>query len=161
MSYLVDQPLDLARLVAAVSAPARGGIACFVGVVRDQDQGKAVRRLEYSAYGPMAELECERIVTEARERWEAAVALEHRVGTLEVGDAAVTIAAAAAHRDTAFAACRYVIEQVKRRVPIWKREQYADGTVAWVDPTRARRSAAEPQPAVEPAEGPGQTDWGV
>jgi molybdopterin synthase catalytic subunit len=80
----------------------------------------------------MAEAECARIVAEAEERWECAVALVHRIGTLAVGDSAVAIAAASAHREEAFAACRYVIEEVKRRVPIWKREFFADGTVEWV-----------------------------
>ena len=84
----------------------------------------------------MAEAECARIVAEAEARWQVAVALQHRIGALEIGDAAVAVAvAASAHRDEAFAACRYVIEEVKRRVPIWKREYYADGTVDWVDPT--------------------------
>jgi molybdopterin synthase catalytic subunit len=96
-----------------------------------------VLRLEYSAYAPMAEAECGRIAAEAEGRWPVAVALRHRVGTLEVGDVAVAIAAGSAHRDAAFEACRYVIEEVKRRVPIWKREYYADGTIAWVDPTSA------------------------
>jgi molybdopterin synthase catalytic subunit len=91
-----------------------------------------VLRLEYSAYAPMAEAECERIVTEAEARWDVAIALQHRIGDLAVGDTAVAIAAGSAHRDEAFLACRYVIEEVKRRVPIWKREVYADGTVEWV-----------------------------
>jgi molybdopterin synthase catalytic subunit len=83
----------------------------------------------------MAEAECARIVAEAESRWQVAVALSHRVGSLAVGDTAVAVAAASAHREAAFAACRYVIEEVKRRVPVWKREYYADGTVIWVDPT--------------------------
>ena len=85
-------------------------------------------RLEYSAYDAMAEAECARIVAETEARWPVTVALRHRIGALEVGDMAVAIAVAAAHRDEAFAACRHVIEEVKRRVPIWKREYYADGT---------------------------------
>jgi molybdopterin synthase catalytic subunit len=89
----------------------------------------------------MAEAECARIVAEAEARWPCAIALEHRIGTLQVGDAAVAIAAASAHRDEAFAACRYVIEELKRRVPIWKREYFTDGTVEWVDPTRVGGSA--------------------
>ncbi|HET9274565.1 MAG TPA: molybdenum cofactor biosynthesis protein MoaE, partial [Gemmatimonadales bacterium] len=78
------------------------------------------------------EAECARIVSEAEARWPVRIALEHRIGSLEIGDAAVAIAAAGAHRDEAFAACRFVIEEVKRRVPIWKKEFYADGTVEWV-----------------------------
>jgi molybdopterin synthase catalytic subunit len=109
----------------------------------------------------MAEAECGRIVAEARTRWSAEVALEHRTGMLEIGDASVAIAAAAPHRDAAFAACRYVIEQVKRRVPIWKREYYADGTVGWVDPTTARRTAGQADGEAAPAESVSHNDWGV
>lgn len=133
--YLHSDPLDLGGLVAAVSGPARGGIATFLGLVRDHHGGRAVLRLEYSAYAPMAEAECARIVAEAEARWPVRVGLAHRVGTLAIGDAAVAVVAAGDHRAEAFDACRYVIEEVKRRVPIWKREHYADGTVAWVDPT--------------------------
>jgi len=134
--YLISEQLDLAQLVERVQAPSRGGIACFLGTVRDHHNDRPVLRLEYSAYGAMAEAECERIVREAEARWDCAVALRHRVGTLAVGEAAVAIAVASAHREEAFAACRFVIEEVKRRVPIWKREVFADGSVEWVDPTR-------------------------
>jgi molybdopterin synthase catalytic subunit len=88
--------------------------------------------LDYSAYPEMAEAECERVVAEVEGRWPVTVALQHRVGTLEVGEAAVAVVAAGAHRDEAFAACRQVIEELKRRVPIWKREYFADGQVDWV-----------------------------
>lgn len=141
MTFLTQDPIDLAPLVAAVQSPARGGVATFLGLVRDHHEGRAVRGLDYSAYGPMAEAECSRIVAEAEERWRVAVALRHRVGSLAIGDAAVAVAAASAHREEAFAACRYVIEEVKRRVPIWKREHYADGSVAWVDPTATLQHA--------------------
>ena len=141
MGFLTDLPIDLAPLVAQVQAPERGGIASFVGLVRDHHEGRGVLRLDYSAYGPMAEAECARIVAEAEMRWRVAVALRHRIGTLQVGDMAVAVAAAGAHRDESFAACRYVIEEVKRRVPIWKREYYADGTIGWVDPTAAVQHA--------------------
>jgi molybdopterin synthase catalytic subunit len=130
--YLTSEPLELGALLAQVQSPAWGGVACFLGIVRNHHGGREVIYLDYSAYVPMAEAECARIVAEAEARWRCAVALRHRTGTLEIGDAAVAIAAAAAHRDEAFAACRYVIEEVKRRVPIWKREVFADGTVEWV-----------------------------
>ncbi len=161
MAHLTNAPLDLARLVTRVSAPGHGGVACFLGAVRNHHQGRAVASLDYSAYETMAEAECARIVAEARVRWRADVALEHRVGHLEVGEAAVAIAAAAPHRDAAFAACRYVIEEVKRRVPIWKRERYADGTEAWVEPVIGKSRGAEEQKSSQlPAES-GATDWGV
>ncbi|HEU4699968.1 MAG TPA: molybdenum cofactor biosynthesis protein MoaE [Gemmatimonadales bacterium] len=140
MPHLTDAPIDataLATLLAAVAAPDRGGIATFLGLVRDHHAGRVVLRLEYSAYAPMAEVVCAEIVAEAEGRWPAAVALAHRLGPLAIGETAVAVVAAAAHREAAFAACRWVIEEVKRRVPIWKREFYADGTVAWVDPTAA------------------------
>jgi molybdopterin synthase catalytic subunit len=132
MRFLVDEPIDAGALLARVQAPDRGGTACFIGTVRNHDGGREVTRLEYSAYQPMVEAECERIVSEAESRWDVAIALQHRVGGLSIGDTAVAIAAAGAHRDEAFLACRYVIEEVKRRLPIWKREVYADGSVEWV-----------------------------
>jgi molybdopterin synthase catalytic subunit len=137
MAFLTPDSIELASLVPTVESPERGAIACFLGVVRNRHGNRAVVRLHYSAYGPMAEAECARIVAEAESRWQVAVALRHRTGRLEVGETAVAIAAASAHRDEAFAACRWVIEEVKRRVPIWKQEFYADGSVAWVDPTTA------------------------
>jgi molybdopterin synthase catalytic subunit len=130
--YLTSDPIELSTLLAKVQSPSRGGVACFIGAVRNHHGGRAVVRLDYSAYAAMAEAECSHIVAEAESRWMCAVALSHRIGTLAIGDTAVAITAAASHRDEAFAACRYVIEQVKRRVPIWKREVYADGSVAWV-----------------------------
>jgi molybdopterin synthase catalytic subunit len=133
--FLTGCTIELAELLAAVQSPERGGIAVFLGLVRNHHAGRAVIRLDYSAYGPMAEAECGRIVAEAASRWDAAIALEHRIGSLEIGDAAVAIVAASAHRESAFAACRFVIDEVKRRVPVWKREYYADGSVVWVDPT--------------------------
>jgi molybdopterin synthase catalytic subunit len=133
--FLTERPIDLELLISRVESDERGGIAVFLGTVRNHHGGRAVERLEYSAYGPMAEAECARIVAEAERTWGTTVAVEHRIGALGIGDVSVAVAAAAAHRDEAFAACRYVIEEMKRRVPIWKREYYADGTVAWVDPT--------------------------
>ena len=130
--YLTQEPLDLPALLASVQTPERGGTACFLGTVRNHHGGREVLRLEYSAYEPMVDAECARIVAEAEARWQVGIALRHRVGRLEVGDAAVAVVAASAHRDEAFVACRHVIEELKRRVPIWKQEFYADGTVEWV-----------------------------
>jgi len=132
MAVLSTAPLDLAGLIALVTGPDRGGVASFLGLVRDHHGGRQVSRLEYSAYAPMVEAECARIVAEAEARWPVRVALGHRIGALEIGDAAVAVAAGGAHRDEAFAACRFVIEEVKRRVPIWKKEFYCDGSVEWV-----------------------------
>lgn len=137
MAHLTSMSIDLAALYDGVQSPELGGTAAFIGTVRNHHAGRPVERLEYSAYAPMAEAECARIVAEAEEKWPARVVLAHRIGKLALGEIAVAIAAAAAHRDEAFAACRYVIEEVKHRVPIWKKEFYTDGTVAWVDPTAA------------------------
>ena len=128
------EPIDLARLVAAVEAPEFGGIVTFTGLVRDHHQGRAVSGLEYSAYEAMAEQEMRAILSEAESRWAVKVAATHRIGELTIGDVAVAVAAASAHRAPAFEACRYVIEELKRRVPIWKRERYSDGSEAWVEP---------------------------
>jgi len=128
------EPVDLPRLLAAVESPEIGGIATFTGLVRNHHQGRGVEGLEYSAYEPMAEQELRAILSEAEARWAVKLAATHRIGALSIGDVAVAIAAAGAHRGEAFDACRYVIEEVKRRVPIWKRERYVDGTEAWVEP---------------------------
>jgi molybdopterin synthase catalytic subunit len=147
MAYLTQDPLDLAALLAMVQSPSRGGVASFLGMVRDHHQGCEVLRLDYSAYAPMAEAECARIVAEAESRWDVAVALRHRIGQLQIGDAAVAVAVASAHRDEAFVACRYVIEELKRRVPIWKKEYFADGTVEWVGSGVVGQGGSELEPA--------------
>jgi molybdopterin synthase catalytic subunit len=132
MTFLSSTPIDLGTLIARVETPAHGGIATFLGRVRDHQGGRPVQYLEYSAYAAMAEAVCARIVAEAEARWPVRIAVAHRIGTLQIGDTAVAIAAAGAHRDEAFSACRFVIEEVKRQVPIWKKEFFADGTVEWV-----------------------------
>ena len=91
--------------------------------------------LEYAAYDAMAERIAAEIEAEAAARWQVGIAMAHRVGGLAVGDVAVAIAVASPHRDAAFEACRWIIDALKARVPVWKRERYADGTEAWVDPT--------------------------
>jgi molybdopterin synthase catalytic subunit len=130
--YLTEAPIETSALLAAVQSPERGGVACFLGTVRNHHGGREVLRLEYSAYAPMVEAECARIVAETEARWDVAIGLRHRIGSLAIGDTAVSVVAASAHRDAAFTACRYVIEELKLRVPIWKREYYADGTIEWV-----------------------------
>jgi molybdopterin synthase catalytic subunit len=132
LGYLTRQPIVVEELLALVQSPEHGGVACFLGNVRNHNGGREVLGLDYQAYEPMVEAECGRIVAEAESRWRAAVALRHRIGRLEIGDMAVAVVSASAHRDEAFVACRYVIEELKRRVPIWKREHFADGTVSWV-----------------------------
>lgn len=133
---LVTGPIDAARLVAAVSAPDKGAISVFLGTVREMNAGRAVARLKYSAYTQMAQAELDRILAEASEQFGIATAVvEHRVGPLEIGEVSIGIAIAHAHRTPAMAAVTYAIEEIKRRVPIWKEEEYSDGTREWVDPT--------------------------
>lgn len=136
MKVLTEEPIRLDPLLDQVRAPDRGGIAIFLGLVRDHHQGRSVLGLDYSAYGPMAEQVTAEIVKEAESRESrVSVVVQHRVGALAIGDTAVAVVAAAAHRGEAFDACRYVIEELKKRVPVWKRELYVDGAVEWVDPT--------------------------
>ncbi|MEO6068443.1 MAG: molybdenum cofactor biosynthesis protein MoaE [Gemmatimonadota bacterium] len=136
MDILTESPIRLDPLIDQVRSPDRGGIAIFLGLVRDHHQGKAVLGLDYSAYGPMAESVTEQIIAEVAGRGsQVAVAVQHRIGALTIGDVAVAVVAASAHRAAAFDACRYVIEELKKRVPVWKKEMYVDGSVAWVDPT--------------------------
>jgi molybdopterin synthase catalytic subunit len=136
--YLTRSPVQLTSLIAEVASRDLGGIAAFLGTVRDHHRGRDVRSLSYSAYDPMAESVFGEIVAEATARWPVRIALQHRLGDLSIGDVAVAIAVAGGHRDEAFAACRYVIEELKRRVPIWKSETYADGTVEWVNEGEAK-----------------------
>jgi molybdopterin synthase catalytic subunit len=132
--YLTDRPLDVASLFAAVR-PSDGGVCVFVGVVRDENDGRPTTRIEYQAYGAMAEAEMARIDEAlARDFPGARVVMRHRVGTLEVGEASVAILAAAPHRAEAFAACRAAIDRIKTTVPIWKREHRPDGASEWVVP---------------------------
>jgi molybdopterin converting factor subunit 1 len=129
---VVDRPLRLEDVVAAVSGEAYGGLVTFSGSVRNQTKGRRVLRLEYEAYPPMAEKRLAAIGAEVAERWSGTrLAIMHRVGTLMPGELAVVIAAAAPHRKEAFLACEHAIERLKQDVPIWKKEFFEDGEV-WV-----------------------------
>ena len=129
---LQDTPLSLQEVVDAVCAHSQGGLVTFTGAVRDHSKGKRVTRLEYEAYGPMAQKKLAQIGAEASEKWPGTqVAVLHRLGTLFPGDLAVVIAASAPHRKEAFRACEYVIDRLKEDVPIWKKEFAEDGEV-WV-----------------------------
>lgn len=128
---LVREPIDL--LALAGTAPADGALCLFVGVVRNENRGRAVVRLEYEAYEEMALPQMREVAAETRGRFPVTgVRLVHRLGALEIGEASVAVAVASPHRAEAFAACRFAIDTLKARVPIWKRELYADGS-AWLD----------------------------
>lgn len=134
---IVERALDPAALLAEVASESNGAAVLFVGTVRDVNDGRPVVGLEYSGYVSMAERELAAIVAEAARRARSPhVVVEHRVGSLALGEAAVVVAVACPHREPAFETARWVIDELKRRVPIWKREHYTDGARAWVDPTR-------------------------
>lgn len=135
MSFAItDQPIDRERLRAQLANPACGALVEFEGRIRNRNEGRQVLRLEYEAYRPLAEREGREIIAEALAEFEIAeAACIHREGLLELGDAAVIVMVGAAHRDAGFNACRYIIDEVKRRLPIWKKEHYADGQAHWVN----------------------------
>jgi len=142
-SAIADHVIDPAALTAEVAHDRNGATVLFLGTVRETNDGRSVTGIEYSAYRSMAERELAAIVAEAsREFGTSDIVVEHRVGTLDIGEVSVAIAVAHPHRGAAYDASRYVIEHIKRRVPIWNREHYSDGTREWVDPT-AHRAAAE------------------
>ena len=133
---LVDTAIDVAAVIAAVTRPAAGGISVFVGAVREEADGHAVTLLEYEAYRPMAIAEMQRCVDEIEKAFAVVrLSVSHRLGLLHVGDLAVVCAASAPHRAEAFAACRALIDAIKARVPIWKREHGPQGAywVGWRD----------------------------
>jgi len=138
---LTNLPVRLDDLIAAVADPEHGGIATFLGTTRREADRRAFRAIEYSAYGPLAQTEMAAIAAEAHRQFGAVVCIQHRIGHVAVGETSVGIAASAPHRAAAFAACRYAIDQLKVRVPIWKRAHFADGTTAWFDEHRTTRPA--------------------
>lgn len=132
MGHLSEGAIRLEDLLKTGSS-ADGAITVFLGRVRDHNRGRPVTRLHYEVYDEMAERELTAILAETAERWRLShLEAVHRTGTLELGELSVAIVAAAPHRAAAYEASRHVIEEIKRRVPIWKREEYADGTVEWV-----------------------------
>jgi molybdopterin synthase catalytic subunit len=130
---VVTEPLSPEAIAAEVDDPGAGGIVIFSGVVRNETGGRPVKFLEYEAHAPMAEAKMREIGESLRGRWSGVkrVAMLHRIGRLEIGEASVLIAVSAAHRGDAFDACRYAIDTLKRTVPVWKKEHFEDGEV-WV-----------------------------
>ncbi len=133
-AWLTDRPIDVAGLIAAVAGEGQGGTVVFLGTVRRSAQDGDVEAIEYSAYREMADPELERIVADALAQWpQARIVLQHRLGIVPTGEASLVTAASAPHRADAYAASRFVIEEVKRRAPIWKKERLASGTTRWVE----------------------------
>lgn len=134
MFQLTDRPIDFAALKTQMARPNAGAFASFEGWVRDNNDGRSVDLLEYEAYAPVAVKEGETIIAEACARFDiAGAACVHRVGRLGIGELAVWVGVTAAHRGAAFDACRYIIDEVKGRVPIWKKEHYSGGDSGWVN----------------------------
>ena len=133
-------PIDTALLQRSLENPAAGGYCAFEGWVRNENEGHVVERLEYEAYEPLVIEEGAKVLAEARALFPYLEArCVHRVGLLEIGECAVWIGVAAKHRDEAFKACRYIIDEIKIRLPIWKKEHYADGDSGWVNCERCAR----------------------
>ena len=134
---VVTRQIDVSSLIREVADARHGASAVFIGTVRSTNDGREVREIEYTAYEEMAEREMSVILAEAgRANEDAALVAEHRIGLLAVGEASIVIVAAHERRACALDALRYAIDDMKTRVPIWKREVYADGSQSWVDPTR-------------------------
>lgn len=132
MFRVTQEPLNLQALVDYVTDPEAGAIVTFIGTTRNHNEGRRVISLDYEAYPEMAEKELKRLGEEAKRRWKIQrMAIVHRVGRVEITEPSVVIAVAAAHRDDAFQACRFAIEEIKKSVPIWKKEVYEGGEV-WI-----------------------------
>jgi molybdopterin synthase catalytic subunit len=132
MNDITSAAIDVSAIVDSVKASSAGAIDVFIGTTRDHSKGRAVTSLEYEAYLPMALKSMAAIEQQARKQWNLhEINIVHRIGRVEVGEPSVVIAVSSAHRDEAFKACRFLIDTLKREVPIWKREFFADGTVEW------------------------------
>lgn len=126
-------PIDPCAFLGEIAAASDGAVLLFLGVVRNHNDGRAVEYLDYQAYPPMAESVLREIADEAERRWETGeISVTHRYGRLAIGEVSVAIAIAAPHRGDAYDASRYIIEELKKRVPIWKREGYVDGESEWL-----------------------------
>jgi molybdopterin synthase catalytic subunit len=152
MSFAITrETIEVAPLRSRLENRQCGGMVCFEGWVRDHSEGRSVLRLEYEVYEALAQREGEAIVAEARERFGVTeAACVHRVGVLEIGDCAIWVGVSSPHRAASFEACRYIIDEVKARVPIWKKELFDDGESGWVECaacSNAARSRARTAPA--------------
>ncbi|MEE8251009.1 MAG: molybdenum cofactor biosynthesis protein MoaE [Gemmatimonadales bacterium] len=129
---LTREKIDVVELLRAASGPGLGGTSIFLGTVRRSEDDGPVMAIEYSAYSEMVESEFEKILTEARDKWpDARFAVQHRIGRIPLGETSIAIIAATLHRTEAFEACRYVIEEVKARLTVWKKEIFEDGSEDW------------------------------
>jgi len=131
--FITDQPIDISLFVAEKPDPSCGAVATFFGVVRNHHKGRSVEKLYYECYPAMADKEIQRIVEQIKNQNKVhGIRVIHRIGWLEIGETAIAIRVNAPHRAEAFAACKAVIDQVKKTVPIWKKEIYTDGAADWI-----------------------------
>ncbi len=143
MAFATHRSIDLSRLLESVSGVGLGGTAVFVGTVRRGPDDGPVAWIDYSAYVEMLEAEFGRILNEAANRWpQARLGAQHRLGRVPVGEASIAVVAGAPHRAEAMEACQYIIEEAKKRLPVWKREFYTDGRVDWL-PGRDPRTTTD------------------
>ena len=134
MFAISDKHIAVDELRDQVMNPGSGGVCVFEGWVRNRNEGRSVERLEYEVYAPLAIIEGEKVIAEAKQRFPFLEACcVHRSGLLEIGDCAVWVGVSAPHRDEAFKACRFIIDEIKVRLPIWKKEHYVDGDSGWVN----------------------------
>lgn len=132
--WITDQPLRESEILDLVKTPRAGAVVLFIGTARNHAEGRPVAALEYEAYAAMAEAEMRALAEEALRRWPAEkIAVVHRTGRLDIGEAAVMAAVSSAHRKEAFEACAFLMDALKERVPIWKKEHWADGGARWVN----------------------------
>jgi molybdopterin synthase catalytic subunit len=153
MSFRISAaPLDPGDLQGALTDERAGAVVTFEGRVRNRNDGQAVQSLEYEAYAPLAESEGVKILAEAKQRFALTTACAvHRVGHLKLGEIAVWVGVAAEHRGAAFDACRYIIDEAKARLPIWKKEHYASGATAWINCATRGEHAVSPGATHPPA----------
>jgi molybdopterin synthase catalytic subunit len=139
MIEITTQPIDQARVLADVQSPAAGAVVLFLGSTRETTHGRTTASLDYECYPEMAERKLAELEAEARKRWPIIhCVIVHRVGHLEIGEVSVAVAVSTPHRDDAFHAGRWLIDTIKQEVPIWKRENWADGTTEWVHPSEPK-----------------------
>jgi len=154
MIELTDRPIDPQTVLDQVSSPAAGAVVLFLGTVREQSRGRATVGLEYEAYGQMARKELEKLAAEALGRWPLChCAIVHRLGRLQIGEISVAIAVSSPHRRAAFEAGQWLIDRTKEVVPIWKNEQFADGTCEWVHPGKPGKAQSDEKREEQQAHG--------
>jgi molybdopterin synthase catalytic subunit len=153
MSFSISSsPILVAKLPQALADDRAGAVVTFEGWVRNRNDGQAVQSLEYEAYKPLAESEGAKILAEAKQKFAViSASAVHRVGHLKLGEVAVWVGVTAEHRGAAFDACRYIIDEAKARLPIWKKEHYASGATAWINCAIRGEHAASPGPTDRPA----------